>query len=119
MITNGDNFVAGATFLLEYGGPGELWGFPWEDDDGDGRWYSALTLKDGVTLTDGTNSFRVRGIEKEQTMQEVALSSCDVLDVSTALDMALPLAVSGTPGFAWRDMPTGTDAPAVIEGELQ
>ena len=117
---NGDNFAAGVTFLLEYGGPGELWGFPWEDDDGDGRWYSALTLKDGITLTDGTNSFKVRGIEKEQTMQEVALSpGCDALDVSTALSMALPSAVSGTPSFAWGDMPTVTDAPAVIEGELQ
>jgi len=116
---NDDNFAAGATFLLEYGGPGELWGFPWEDD-GDGRWYSALTLKDGVTLSDGTNSFKVRGIEKEQTMQDVALSpDCDALNVGTALSMVLPSAVSGTPSFAWGDMPTVTDAPAVIEGELQ
>jgi len=104
---------------LEYGGPGELWGFPWEDD-GDGRWYSALTLKDGVTLSDGTNSFKVRGIEKEQTMRDVALSpDCDALNVDTALSMVLPSAVSGTPSFAWGDMPTITDAPAVIEGELQ
>jgi hypothetical protein len=117
---NGDNFTAGTTFLLEYGGPGELWGFPWEDADGDGRWYSALTLKDGVTLTDGTNSFRVRGMEKEQTMSDVALSNCSTLDVDNVLStLSLPTAVSGTPSFAWGDKPTVTDAPAVIEGELQ
>jgi len=116
---NGDSFTAGATFLLEYGGPGELWGFKWADEDGDGRWYSALTLNDGVTLTDGTNSFRVRSMEKEQTMSDVALSNCSTLDVDTVLSLALPSAVSGTPSFAWGDKPTVTDAPAVIEGELQ
>ena len=116
---NGDNFAAGSPFLLEYGGPGELWGFPWEDD-GTGRWYSALTLKDGITLTDGTNNFKLRGMEKEQTMRDVARSpGCDALNVDTVLSLALPTAVAGTPSFAWGEMPTVTDAPAVIEGELQ
>ena len=34
-------------------------------------------------------------------------------------DVALPSAVSGTPGFAAADKPIVTAAPAVIEGELQ
>jgi len=75
----GGNFAGseyyGQTFLLEYGGQGELWGIPWVQNGE--RWSAAFTIADGSLL--GNNMFAVKGVEKEQTMREVALSSCSSL----------------------------------------
>lgn len=117
---NGDTTYDGKKFRLQYGGPGELWGFPWSEDD-DGRWHSAVTLADAVQLTSGANTFVTKGLEKEQTMLEVDLSLCTALSVS-GLSTTLPLptvADVGTVSFSLADKPSVTDAPAVIEGEMQ
>lgn len=117
---NGDATFDGKKFRLQYGGPGELWGFPWSEDDS-GRWHAAFTLADGAEMGDGTNSFVVKGMEKEQTMLDVDVAMCSSLSVDN-LSSTLPLPTSsdiGTVSFTLADKPTVTDAPAVIEGELQ
>jgi hypothetical protein len=117
---NADATFDGKKFLLQYGGTGELWGFPWVED-GD-RWHSAVTLNDGVTLSDGSNDFLVKAIEMEQTMLEDAGGCGDLNIVGLFSDsgLALPTADDiGTVDFGLSDKPAVTDAPAVIEGEVQ
>ncbi|MCU7842260.1 MAG: hypothetical protein KZQ93_00310 [Candidatus Thiodiazotropha sp. (ex Monitilora ramsayi)] len=123
---NGDSFAAGTPFMLEYGGPGNLWGFPWakldptcDESSEDCRWVSELTLKAGVELANGS-AFILLPMESEQTMNEVALSNCSGagLDVS-GVSLTLPTAVAGSVDFAWVDRPQVTAAPAVIEGVVQ
>ncbi len=121
---NGDRFAAGTPFRLEYGGPGQLWGFPFEKEDptcdeatGHCRWISRLTLKRGVQLGD----YVVRPVESEQTMVEQAdTSSCAAAGLSvTSFSLALPGAVDAQVTLTWAERPEVTTAPAVIEGELQ
>lgn len=124
---NGDNQAAGTPFMLEYGGQGELWGFPSVKQDAgcdesteDCRWVSRLTLKSGVELADAGSAYLVLPMESEQTMNEVALASCSGAGLDLAgISLVLPSAVSGSVDFAWTDRPQVTAAPAVIEGVLQ
>jgi hypothetical protein len=116
---NGDAH-AGDTYLLQYGGPGNLWGFPWEQTDSANRWYSVVNLRNGVELTeDGTATKMVlRPIEMEQSMN--ATGSCGALSTTLAQELSLPDGGTGSVGFTWLDRPTpASDAPAAIEGVLQ
>ena len=119
---NGDTANDGKKFLIEYAGPGELHGFPWVENSETHRWHSSVTLKNGTTLTDGTNSFVVKAIEMEQTMQDDA-NNCGALNIDslfTDTALALPTASSmGTVSFTVADKPVVTAAPAVVEGELK
>ena len=117
----GGNFAGTAyydqTFLLEYGGQGELWGIPWEQNGE--RWNAAFTIADGTMLGNG-DMYAIKGVEKEQTMREVALSNCSALSVPTDSTLALPTTAEvGTVSFALSDKPAVTEAPAVIEGVVQ
>ena len=69
---------------------------------------------------DNGQAYLVLPMESEQTMQEVALSNCtgSGLDVSS-VSLSLPNSVAGGVNFAWSDKPLVSDAPAVIEGEVQ
>jgi hypothetical protein len=119
----------GERFLLEYGGVGQLWGFPWEPEAGcdtsvagnSCRWHASVTLKDGVQLSDGTNSFVIKALEKEQSMTTVANIDCiDAgLDVSTAGSLTLLESVDASLVTISFPAPVVTAAPAVIEGEVQ
>lgn len=117
---NGSSSHNGKKFLLQYGGVGELWGFPWVEDMETHRWQSSVTLADGVTLSDGTNTFLVKAMEKQQTMRDDN-ANCGALDISSVFtSLSLPNAASiGAVSFTLASKPTVTDAPAVIEGELQ
>ena len=123
---NGDNHAAGTPFMLEYGGQGNLWGFPWMKQDPSCdessehcRWISSLTLDNGVEL-ENAQAYLVLPMESEQTMQEVNLNNCTGagLDVAS-VSLSLPGSVAGGVNFSWSDRPLVTDAPAVIEGEVQ
>ena len=111
------------TYKLEYGGDGELWGFPWEEDQTTGRWSNPITLKDGTTLTDGTTNYVVKGIEREQSMVEEGSAATCTDNVTPDVDLVLPTSndVDGiTQDMAtYANKPVVTDAPAVIEGEVQ
>jgi hypothetical protein len=122
----------GKKFMLQYGGPGELWGFPWEQDaNNPNRWRSAVTLKDGVLLNDGSSNYIVKAIELEESMQlanvndATDLSACtgaslDAASLFSNAAMALPSAGDiGTVSITLADKPVVTAAPAVINGELQ
>lgn len=120
------NHPAGNFHMLEYGGPGELWGFPWTQDTSSGHGYNSLTLKNGVLLIDAlSNQYIVKQIEREQTMKEDATGTiCAGLSLSTAVnssELALPSAVAGDVPFTIGDQSSlnPDPAPAVIEGELQ
>ncbi len=123
---NGDATFNLKKFRLQYGGLGELWGFPWVDD-ADGRWHASVTLADNTGLTDGVNTFVTKGMEKEQSMRAANplnpadLSACSTLNVAGLADtLPLPTASEiGTVSFSLTDKPLVTAAPAVIEGELQ
>ncbi|MDQ1362569.1 MAG: hypothetical protein QG652_429, partial [Pseudomonadota bacterium] len=118
---NGSSSHNNKKFMLQYGGAGELWGFPWEEDAETHRWQSSVTLADGVVLTAGNNTFLVKAIEKQQTMQDDN-ANCGTLNVDS-LFTSLPLpaadSTTGAVSFTLADKPVVTDAPAVIEGELQ
>ncbi len=131
---NGDpSGLAGTTMLLEYGGNGDLWGFPWTSDPNTGRWYSSINLKDGVVLADANgNQFVVKAREREQSFKAEAGWSegqqCgsgaggNGLDVDTLFgSLSLPpVSNVGQVQFTWADRPTPANpAPAVIEGEVQ
>lgn len=108
------------TYLLQYGGPGQLWGFPWAESESGDRWYAEVNLNDGVEVTDDASGavMVLRPIESEQSMNTTA--DCGALDTTTAQAMSIPTAVAGTVSFDWSDLPApASDAPAVIEGELQ
>lgn len=123
---NGDNQAAGTPFMLEYGGQGDLWGFPWIKQDSacdeateECRWVSSLTLKSGVELNNG-HAYLVLPMESEQTMQEVALNDCTTAGLDVAgISLVLPSNVAGGIDFSWSEKPQVSGAPAVIEGELQ
>lgn len=124
---NGNDY-AGDTFLLEYGGNGDLWGFPWTSDSlGESdfeRWYPQVNLKNGVLLADGSgNQFVAKALEVEQTLNADP-AGCAGLSVSGLFaDASLALLESsdiGSVGLTWAGRPTpANSAPAVIEGELQ
>lgn len=122
---------AGNSFLLDYGGNGELHGFPWTQDDPTCdpattpcRWSPGMTLKSGVLLGN-TQQYIIKQIEREQSMQSVATSVCtnNGLDISTLLTdttFTLPTTVSGQVSITVAGEPTpASSAPAVIEGVVQ
>lgn len=119
---NGSSTYDGDKFLLEYGGPGDLWGFPWVDSGENNRWYAAVTLADDVELSSGSNTFVVKAIEKELSIQDDP-AGCAALNVDTLFaDPALTLPTAnelGTISFTHADKPVVTDPPAIIEGEPQ
>jgi hypothetical protein len=120
---NGNSSYNGKKFMLEYGGNGNLWGFPWVEDPETRRWYSAVTLASGVVLTDDSNEFVVKAMEQEQSMQVVDLGECSGLDVEGALsdpELALPtLSDINDVYITLAGKPNVTAPPAVIDGEVQ
>ena len=125
-VDAGDDFNdddhAGKTFFVQYGGPGDLWGFPWveNDDEKFTRWYPEVNLNQGVELNDGTDTFVVKPMEMEQTLVSVDAAECSSLSLGDADLLTLLDQSAVTVSFGWSDRPTpASDAPAVVEGELQ
>ncbi len=112
-----------ATFMLEYGGEGQLWGLPWEEDSNTGRWGNIFSLKDGTTLSDSSTNYVVKGIDREQTMVEEGDTATCTDEMTPDVELVLPSAndVDGITNdmVSYADRPIVTDAPAVIEGEVQ
>lgn len=106
------------SFVLEYGGNGDLWGIPWLESQ-NSRWSPAFTLKD-ASLLGGANEYVVKAVEKEQQMRTVAANNCSSLSIPD--ETALPVPTTdeiGTVTITMADKPVVTDPPAVIEGEVQ
>ncbi len=125
-VDAGDDFNnddhAGKTFFVQYGGPGNLWGFPWvENSDAKfTRWYPQVNLRKGVELKDGADTFVVKPTEMEQTLVSVDAAECGSLSLGSADNLSLLNAPATTVDFGWSDRPSpATDTPAVVEGVLQ
>ena len=125
---NDDVRHVGRTFMLQYGGTGELSGFPWTEGDED-RSYAGFALRDGVVLSadvdgDGPEeALVVKATDIEYTMRNTDLATCTAanLDIDTVLG-SLPLPTTDDieeVSFALGDKPVVDGAPAVIDGEVQ
>ncbi|WP_428622312.1 hypothetical protein [Sedimenticola sp.] len=126
---NGDSAFDNKPLRLEYGGNGELWGFPWVYNQEFDRWYSAVTLNDGVQLTDADgNAYRVKALDMEQTMQDTGDTNiCTVTEglsvtgLFSNTDLSLLTASdidSGAITHSVADMPQLDEAPSVVAGEI-
>ncbi len=126
--TKPDYKYNGSKFYLEYNGFGDLFGIPgkcvdWdsgEDESCDetSRWVPELTIPDGsevVDSTDGTTTYLVKALEKEQRMKAVATTSCSGLSTTT---YSLP-SIDDWVDPAIGDAPEVSGAPAVIGGVIQ
>jgi len=119
---NDDATYAGQTFVLNYGGDGDLWGIPFEGVDIDGdeqpdRWYPQFSIADGALMGPTGTEYVVRAIEMEQRLLEDE-GGCTELDISGATALLLP-DDSGYQEPNIGSKPVVTDPPAVIEGEVQ
>ncbi len=112
---------AGQSYLLEYGGPGDLWGFPeLENDDHHMR---AFSLADGTILSNQSGDYVVKATEMEKRMKELEVTACtegeNSLSLDSALDISLPTASDVAPiEFGLDDKPEVTDSPRVVGGEI-
>ncbi len=126
--TKPDYKYNGSKFYLEYNGFGDLFGIPGkcvdldsgEDESCDetSRWVPELTIPDGsevVDSTDGTTTYLVKALEKEQRMKAVATTSCSGLSTTT---YSLP-SIDDWVDPAIGDAPEVSGAPAVIGGVIQ
>jgi hypothetical protein len=116
---NGDDARAGQTYFLSYGGPGQLWGLPYDGvdfngDDQPDRWYPLVNLADGVLLGPTGTEFVVKAIEIEQRLAADP-GYAGALDLVTAGTLVLPTSsIFVTPDIGAQ--PVVTEAPRVVNG---
>lgn len=111
---NSDASQNGKVFLLEYGGKGQLWGLPFEENNG--RWGPVINLKDG-TILGASDQYIIKANDVEQRMQSVAASNCTSLPL-TAPSQSVPTGITGDV-FGIGSMPDISDEPpAVIDGDV-
>lgn len=120
---NGDSSYDGRTFVLQYGGPGNLSGLPFHgidlDDDGNpDRYYPVLSLVDGTLVGRTGTEYVVKATNLELTLSlDSASGACDALDTAAAALLTLP---DGS-DYVAPDIgppPTIDEAPRCIEGEV-
>jgi len=119
---NGDATYDGETYYLDYNGPGDLFGIPSEgvdlnNDSVFDRWYPVFSLADGTLMGPTGTEYVVRAIEMEQSLAE-APGAAPGLDISAADSLVLPTLADYTAPANGAE-PVVTDAPAVIDGEVQ
>ncbi len=119
---NGSSEYDGKTFQLEFHGPGELSGIPYEpvDLDGDGnddRWYPVFDIADGTLVGPPGDQFLIRAVEMEQRLAS-APGQCTELNLGGAAILALPNGDTfEQPNLG--DQPVLDGPPAVIAGVVQ
>ena len=115
---SGSSAFDGRTYLLNYGGPGSLYGIPATEVDLDGngqpdRFLPTFSLAAGTILGD-VGQYIVKPMESEYTLQD-AIGQCGALNIDTVGDLPLPDASAWTmPDIGPK--PEVPDAPRVIEG---
>jgi hypothetical protein len=100
------------TFMLNYGGNGDLWGIPFVQDNDTGRHSSAFNLVDGAFFND---EYVVKAREIEGMMAQ-AEGQCSSLSIAEP-EVPVPSSITGSANIG--AMPTVTDAPKAIGGVLQ
>lgn len=120
---NEDPTYDGRTFVLGYGGPGNLSGLPYHgiDLDADGnpdRYYPVISLADGTLVGRTGTEYIVKATNVELTLSvDGVVGACSGLDTAAAALLPLP---DGS-GYTAPDIgapPTVEDAPRCIEGEV-
>jgi len=120
---DGDPTWAGKTFLLNYNGPGDLFGIPMQpvDLDADGfpdRFYPLFSIADGVLMGPEGEEYAIKAIEKELTLKEGAPGICDGQTIGPVSGLALPDGSEyEAPDIGPK--PVIDDPPAVIDGVVQ
>ncbi|MBD1556546.1 hypothetical protein HC752_06320 [Vibrio sp. S9_S30] len=107
---NAGNY-AGQTFMLNYGGNGDLWGIPYEKQGN--QYRPKFSLKDG-SLVGPNNIYVVKATEIEQKMQD-ATGQCTALTLEDPT-VPVPTSISGNANIGV--MPTVSGEPSVIAGEI-
>ncbi|MDP2571294.1 hypothetical protein Q8W40_03795 [Vibrio penaeicida] len=102
---------AGQTFMLNYGGNGDLWGIPYEKQGN--QYRPKFSLADG-TLVGPSDIYVVKAIEIEQQMQD-ATGQCTALTLEEPA-VPVPTSISGNANIGV--MPTVSGEPSVIAGEI-
>jgi hypothetical protein len=102
------------TFMLNYGGNGDLWGIPFVQDNDTGRHSSAFNLADGALL--GFNDEYVVKAREIEGMMAQAEGQCSDLSIAEP-EVPVPTSITGSANIG--AMPTVTDAPKAIGGVLQ
>jgi len=116
-----DSQYAGQSYLLEYGGPGDLWGFP--ELENDQRHMRAFSLADGSALSNQSGDYVVKATELEKRMKALAVEACttgdNAMTLNDALSIELPTSADVAPiNFGLSDKPVVTDSPRVVGGEI-
>lgn len=120
---NGDSAYDGRSYVLSYGGPGDLHGLPYHgvDLDNDGnpdRFYPVLSLVDATLMGPTGIEYVVKASDIELTLSvDSGLGACDGLDTAEAALLALPDGSDYTPPDIGPP-PTVEEAPRCIEGEV-
>lgn len=120
----GDDTYDGRTFMLEYGGKGQLWGFPMDDVNGDDeggnhRFYPVFNLKDGTALDDDTGNYVVKALEIEQFMQEKDVSECSGLSLNSVPAAATSLTADYDVQIGAMPVIDADQPAAVVAGVVQ
>ena len=119
---NGSDDYDGQSFFLEYNGPGDLWGIPFEQGEFAGedefeRWFPAFSIADGVLMGPEGTEYVIRGLEMEQTLVQDE-TGADALSLAAATALTLPdETLYETPDIGVE--PEVDEAPAVIDGVVQ
>ncbi len=118
-----DPTYAGDKFLLQYNGPGDLFGIPMEavDLDGDGspdRFYPLFSISDGVLMGPEGTEYAVKAIDKELTLLDADPSLCADQTVDPVAALPLPDG-SEYQAPAIGPKPLVDEPPAVIDGVVQ
>jgi hypothetical protein len=120
---DGDPTCAGKKFLLQYNGPGDLFGIPMDpvDLDGDGspdRWYPQFSIADGALMGPTGVEYVVKAIEKELTLKGADASLCADQTVGPVAGLPLPDGSEyDAPDIGPK--PVLDEPPAVIDGVVQ
>ncbi|UTV30435.1 hypothetical protein [Photobacterium atrarenae] len=123
---NGESAHDGAQVMLEYHGPGNLHGIPWEQAEG--QWNALFSLADGTPVYTDTNGNRyvvkATGIDKRFMPAAGGVSDCtnSGLDLNGSSLLTLPTAAN-IPAirttWADKDALSVADKPWVVHGEVQ
>jgi len=109
----------GRSFYLEWDGT-NLHGMPYNEDPNDNRWYPAFNIPTSTTLTENSNTYKVKQLEGEQIM--VSVGDPNSVFAAQGFDLSSPL--SAPTSDPWEDpaigsRPTVTDPPIYVGGVIQ
>ncbi|MGF1718222.1 hypothetical protein L4D08_25525 [Photobacterium chitinilyticum] len=123
---NGESSSDNTQVMLEYHGPGNLHGIPWEQTNG--QWDAQFSIADGTEVYTDTNGNRyvvkATGIDKRFLPAAGGATDCtnSGLNLTGASVLSLPTAANiPTISTTWQDKDSLTvaDEPRVIHGETQ